>query len=174
MIKKRLVPLAFVIGISLSVFLLGCGTKETVDDISKKVEEGAKKTGEATFDLVSKITDTTMDYNIDDLKRDIEAKGYIAKEVQEVGKSYFSVKNTDYIINDEKFSVYQYNKEDKAKLEDDLRSVTDNGMKINGETVNWKISPHIYKKGRVVVIYDGDNETAITEGKEILGPPILG
>ncbi|HEY5523706.1 MAG TPA: hypothetical protein VIK26_00025, partial [Clostridium sp.] len=88
MIKKRVFPLAFIIGISLLFFLLGCGTKEAVDDISKKVEESAKKTGEATLDLVSKITDTTMDYNIDDLKRDIEAKGYIAKEVQEGGKSY--------------------------------------------------------------------------------------
>jgi hypothetical protein len=174
MIKKRLVPLAFVIGITLSVFLLGCGTKETVDDISKKVEEGAEKTGEAAFDLVSNITDTTMDYNNDDLKRDVEAKGYIATEVQEVEKSYFSAKNTNYVINDEKFSVYQYNKEDKDKLEADLRSVTDNGKKINGATVNWKTAPHIYKKGRVVVIYDGDNETALTEVKEILGPPILG
>ena len=89
MIKKRLVPFAFVIGISLSVFLLGCGTKEPVDDISKKVEEGAKKTGEATLDLVSKITDTSMDYNKDDLKRDVEAKGYIAKEVEENGKILF-------------------------------------------------------------------------------------
>ena len=89
-------------------------------------------------------------------------------------KSYFSAKNTDYIINDEKFSVYQYNKEDKDKLEADLRSVTDNGVKINGATMNWKTAPHIYKKGRVVVIYDGDNETALTEAKEILGSPILG
>ena len=174
MIKKRFILFAFLIGIFLSVFLLGCGTKEPVEDISKKIEQGAQKTGEATLDLVSKITDTSMDYNKDNLKKDVEAKGYIAKEVEEKEKPYFLAEHTNYIVNDEKFSVYQYNNEDKDKLEADLKSVTDSGVMINGATVNWKTAPHIYKKGRVVVIYDGDNETVLTEAKEILGSPILG
>ncbi|PRR81348.1 hypothetical protein [Clostridium vincentii] len=174
MFKKKFVPFAFIIGISLSVFLLGCGTNETSEDISKKVEEGVTKTGETASDLVKKITDSTMDYNSDDLKKDVESKGYIPKEVEEGGKSYFSAENNDFIINGETFSVYQYNAEDNTKLEDDLRSVTDNGMKINDTNVNWKTAPHIYKKGRVVVIYDGDNEIALTEAKEILGNPVLG
>lgn len=174
MIKRKVVSLAFVIGMFLSVFLLGCGTKETVDDIGKKVEDGAEKTGEATSNLVSKITDTSMDYSKDDLKRDVEAKGFIAKEVEKTEKPYFSAENTNYIVNDEKFSVYQYNKEDKVKLEDDIKSITDNGMKINGVNMNWSKAPHIYKKGRVVIIYNGDNEIVLTEAKDILGLPILG
>jgi len=174
MINRRVAPLALVMGIFLSAFLLGCGTKGNVEEIGKKVEEGAKKTGEATSDLMSKITDTSMDYNKDDLKRAVEEKGYIAKEVEETEKLYFSAENTNYIINDEKFSVYQYNKEDRVKLEYDIKSITENGMKINGVNMNWNKAPHIYKKGRLVVIYNGDNEIVLTEAKEILGQPILG
>ena len=174
MVKKIIFSLAFIIGIFSSVFLVGCKTKETGDNIGKKVEEGAEKTGGATSDLVSKITDTSMDYNKDDLRKDVEAKGYIAKQVEETEKPYFSAENTNYIINNEKFSVYQYNKEDKIKLEDDIKSITDNGMKINGVSMNWSKAPHIYKKGRIVVIYNGDNEIVLTEAKEILGQPILG
>lgn len=174
MVKRIVFSLAFVIGIFSSVFLVGCKTKEIGDNIGEKVEEGAEKTGEATLDLVSKITDTSMDYNKDDLRKDVEGKGYIAKEVEETEKPYFSAENTNYIINNEKFSVYQYNKEDKIKLEDDIKSITDNGMKINGVSMNWSKAPHIYKKGRVVVVYNGDNEIVLTEAKEILGQPILG
>lgn len=167
MFKKKFVPFAFLIGMCLSVFLIGCGTNETA-------EENIGETGRTSFDIVSNITDTNMSYNIDDLKKEVEAKGYAATKVDEIENTYFSVENTDYIINDEKFSVYQYNEEDRTKLEDDLRGVTEDGMMINTKTMNWNKSPHIYKKGRVVVLYDGDNETVLTEAKEILGSPILG
>ena len=174
MIKKVMFSLTFVIGIFLSIFLLGCGTKETVDDIGKKVEEGVEKTGEATSDIVSKITDMSMDYDKDDLKKDVEAKGYIPKEVDDMEKQYFSAEKTNYIINDEKFTIYQYNKEDKLRLEDDIRSIKENGMIINGVNMNWSSAPHMYKKGRIVVIYTGDNEIVLTEAKDLLGMPILG
>lgn len=36
MFKKRFITLAFLIGMSLSVFLMGCGTNKTVDDINDK------------------------------------------------------------------------------------------------------------------------------------------
>jgi len=174
MIKKRVIILISFMEIAFAVLLIGCGSNETGEDIGKRIEDGAKKTNESAFDLGANITDTNMDYDKDALKTEVEAKGYIAKEILEVGNSYFSVENIDYIINDEKFSVYQYNKEDKNKLEEDLNSITDNGMKINNVNINWKKAPHIYKKGRLVVIYDGDNEVALTEAKEILGTPILG
>lgn len=174
MIKRKVVSLVLVMGIFLSSFLFGCGTKENSNDIGKEVEEGTEKTGDAGSDLMSKITDNSMDYNKDDLKRDVEEKGYITNQVEDTEKPFFSVENTNYIINDEKFSVYQYNKDDKVKLEDDIKSITDNGMKINDVNMNWNKAPHIYKKGRLLVIYLGDNEIVLTEAKEILGQPILG
>ena len=63
---------------------------------------------------------------------------------------------------------------DSEKLMNDLKTITNNGATINGKAITWTAAPHVYKKGRIIVIYDGSNETTLTDLKDILGDPILG
>ena len=84
-----------------------------------------------------------------------------------------SVENDDYTINGDRLSIYEYDESAKSTLEGDLKSITDNGMMINGNKTSWTKAAHIYKKGRLVVIYDGNNESILTTLKEVLGEPLL-
>lgn len=187
MIKKKVVAMVLTLSLTMLTLLVGC-TKEAVEDNTKKVgdslkngaenvgdtvKEGAEGIGEASKNLLDKITDHSMTYNEDDFEKDLESKGYKLTEVED-SKSLFSVKNDDYTLNGDKISIYEYDENDKDKLEGDLKTITDNGMIINGAKVSWTNAPHFYKKGRIIVVYDGNNESILTALKEILNKPLLG
>lgn len=181
MLKNKKLSLALASILTLSITLFGCGEKakdmaknagDSVKNGADKAGEAAKKAGDAGMDLVKKITDPSMDYSKEDFKKDIDKKGYKLQKVED-SKSIFSVSNEDYTINGEKISIYEYEKNQKDKLEGDLNTVTENANTVNGAKMNWTIAPHIYKKGRIVVIYDGKNESVLTSLKEILGNPLL-
>ncbi|MGG7177636.1 hypothetical protein ACQPU1_08595 [Clostridium paraputrificum] len=191
MVRKKIVLLVLTLSMTFSTILFGCSAKKTLENTGDMVEEGANKVGdsvkegvdkvgetakdvgESGSDLISKITDTSMEYSRDDFKVALENKGYKLQKV-EGSKSIFSVENDEYSINGDRISIYEYGKDDRAKLEGDIKTITENGTMINGSRMNWTSAPHIYKKGRIVVVYDGNNETTLTALKEILGNSILG
>lgn len=196
MIKKKIIPLLIALGLITSPVLMGCNAKQDMKNTGEKVEDTTKNAaeeagdlakegvdkagnaikdvGEAGADLVSKITDKTMDYSEDEFKAEMDKKGYKLQEVEESSKSPFSVDSDDYTVNGEKISVYEYDRNDSSKLEGDLRTITDNGTMINGARMNWTSAPHIYKRGRMVVVYDGNNSNLLTALQEVLGSPLLG
>lgn len=187
--KKKLLSLVLALGLATSTAFIGCNDNtaknagedikngaENVGDAAKDgiedIGNGIKDVGEKGSGLWDKVKDMSMTYNEDDFEREIENMGYKLIEVED-SKSFLSVENDDYTINGDKISVYEYDESAKGTLEADLKSITDNGMVINGNKVNWTKAPHIYKKGRIVVIYDGNSEAILTALKEILGEPLL-
>lgn len=187
--KKKLLALVLALSLATSTTFIGCnkntaenaGDKikngaEDVGDAAKRgiedVGEGIKNVGEAGVGLWDKVTDNSMTYNEDDFKKEIEKKGYKLTEIED-SKSLLSVENDDYTINGDRLSIYEYDESAKSTLEGDLKSITDNGMMINGNKTSWTKAAHIYKKGRLVVIYDGNNESILTTLKEVLGEPLL-
>ena len=184
MIKNQLILFIITIGITFSTILFGCNDSNTsnneMNEVGELVKEGVDNTGDAITEigdsgteLIDKLSDKSMNYNEDDFKENLENKGYKLKEVDD-SKSLFSVSNDDYIINNGKISIYQYDEKDSITLENDLKSITNNGAIINGNKMNWNKAAHIYKKGRIVVVYDGDNENIITCLKELLGTALIG
>lgn len=192
MIKKKIFVLILCVTFILPFGVLGCSNSNTTNQDPKSevehiadnasnavkngvdmVGEGAKELGEKGMDLVNKVTDTGMEYTEDNFKEDMTKRGIVLEETEEA-KSLFSVENDDYLVNGERISVYEYNKESKSNLESDLRTVADNGMTINSTNVKWSNTPHMYKKGRLIVIYDSNNATVLQNLKEVLGVPLLG
>ena len=177
--KKKLLTLVLALGLATSTAFIGC-SKDTVENAGDKIKkrgiedvgEGIKDVGEAGGGLWDKVTDDSMTYNEDDFKKEIEKKGYKLTEIEDT-KSLLSVENDDYTINGDRLSIYEYDESAKSTLEGDLKSITDNGMMINGNKTSWTKAAHIYKKGRLVVIYDGNNESILTTLKDILGEPLL-
>lgn len=161
---------------------LGCGcsvAKKTKDDISNGVKEGVDKTEnategikDATVNLFDLVKDKTMDYSKEELVRDLKDKGLNVESLEDTSE-YFSVEKVAYKINNDAIFIYEYSLSDEDKIKSDINSITDNGNVINGSTVKWTSKPHVYKKGRLMAIYDGKNEDTLNKLKEILGTPIL-
>lgn len=164
--KKKLTCLILSLGLSLSLAGCGCGkTNDGNNTAGNVIEEGAAN-------IVDNITDTTMSYNASDFRRDLEKRGAKVEET-EASQSHFSIDNKDYTIDGERISVYEYDEDAASTLKNDLSTVTNNGATINNKDVKWNKKAHIYKKGRIVVVYDGDNEKVLKVLNDTLGNSLL-
>ena len=178
--KKKLTCLIISLGLSLSLAGCGCGRNNDGNNtVGNVIENGAntvgdtvKDVGEGAANIVDNITDTTMDYNASDFRRDLEKSGAKVEET-EASQSYFSIDNKDYTIDGERISVYEYDEDAASTLKNDLSTVTNNGATINNKDVKWNKKAHIYKKGRIVVVYDGDNEKVLKVLNDTLGNSLL-
>lgn len=194
--KKKISCLILALGLSLSLAGCGCGNNNTDNTGTNNtgsngnvVEEGVNKAGNAvkngvedvkegaedlvnnTDSLVHRMTDTTMEYNKEDLKKALEKDGYKVEETK-ASKSHFSVDSKDFKVDGETISVYEYDTDDVDTLKKDLGTVTENGAKINGKEVTWNKQAHIYKKGRLIVVYDGNDAKLIKSLNSALGDPL--
>lgn len=164
--KKKLTCLILSLGLSLSLAGCGCGkTNDGNNTAGNVIEEGAAN-------IVDNITDTTMSYNASEFRRDLEKRGAKVEET-EASQSHFSIDNKDYTIDGERISVYEYDEDAASTLKNDLSTVTNNGATINNKDVKWNKKAHIYKKGRIVVVYDGDNEKVLKVLNDTLGNSLL-
>lgn len=182
MCKNNIIKVLLVLGLGISTVFLGCNS-DSVEDGKKKIEnatenldsdikDGIDKIGNGGDTLWDKVKDLSMKYNEDDFEKAMKEKGYKLLEIDDT-KSLLSVDNDDYTLNGDRISVYEYDEAAENTIEGDIKSIADNGTVINGNKTKWNSTPHIYKKGRILVIYDGNNESVLTALKEILGEPIL-
>ena len=178
--RSKLLALCMASCIAVSSLLFGCNAKEDAKNAADNVKNGVEDIGEGvkegTESLVDKITDDSMTYNEDDFKKELQNQGVNIQKVEN-SKPLFSVDSDDYILsnlNNQKISIYQYEEGDKDKIRNDIASIKDNGTTINGQKVTWNAAPHIYKKGRLLVVYDGEDSGTLDTLRDLLGIPVLG
>lgn len=186
MVSKKITTVFLALSLAASICLYGCGNqdvnddvqnvgediKNTAEDAGDTIKDAADNAKDSSTDLVSKIQDKSMEYNREDLKKDLADKGYKVEESKS-NHSLFSVDSIQYSFNGQTISVYQYDKNASEMLENDLRTVTNHADMVNGATVNWSYNPYFFKKGRLVVIYDGNDPKTISTLQDILGTPIF-
>lgn len=196
MIRKKIMPLLLVLTLGASCALYGCSNnpdaqrlgddaKQSAEDAGEDVKEGVENAGEGIKEgaenikdgaenLWDKVTDRSMEYSKGDFKNDLEKNNVKPEKVDKEG-SIFSVKAEYYAIsNGQIVGVYEYNSSDEKLMSDDIGTIRNNGMMINGTEVKWDVAAHVYKKGRIIVIYDGNDADTLTLLSNILGAPILG
>lgn len=187
MLRKKIIPLILAATLALSIGLIGCGNNNNnngtngtngTNTVTEDIKDAAKDTGDDVAELWNKVTDNQMNYTADEVKRDLVGKGYELKEVTDtkVSDTYnlFSNKGKTYDINGEYLTIYEFKESDEAGMKDAVNSITNEGKKISNKDVSWASSPHVYKKGRVLAIYDGKNTDVLSALKDVLGNPILG
>ncbi|MBU5487652.1 hypothetical protein KQI77_05665 [Clostridium sp. MSJ-8] len=158
--------------------MIGCGKNKTDDEnnnnsVAEDVKDTADEAAGETEKLFDKVTDRTMEYTAADLKTKLEEKGYdVSKEKD--AEDYFTTKGKVYDVDGDTLYVYEYGEKDNSEIEKDINSIDIKGNKIGEKNITWKATPHMYKKGRVVVMYDGDNKGIINTLKETLGDPFVG
>lgn len=197
--NKKILALSISACLGLSSLLYGCGAsnyandkdgnlnstvndagndvKDKVQDAGEDVKNSVKDAGEdiknGTENIIDNVKDTTMTYDEDDFENDLRKNNVKVEDVD--GENYlFSVGSDDYLLNGQRISVYEYDSDESQLLNNDIASIADKGNTINGKKVTWNAEPHIYKKGRIVVVYDGNDSSTLTTLKNILGDPILG
>lgn len=181
--KKRKLMISVLSILSSFYLFSGCTQKEmnnAANDIGATVEDGVNKAVDGVENGINNVTDwfstinfDDMAYNKSELKSVIENKGYKVT-VSPMGKGYFTVDYDKYILDIGEFQVYEYTSEQKENIVTDLRTITKDGMVINGQKISWSSKPHYYKKGRIIVIYDGDNKDMLSLLENILGAPFIG
>lgn len=160
--------------------MLGCGKNNTTTDdgnknnsVSEDIKDTTDETVGETEKLFDKVTDRTMEYTAADLKTKLEEKGYDVTKEKDT-EHFFTTDGKAYDVDGDTLYVYEYGESDTSAIETDINSIDIKGNKIGEKNVTWKATPHMYKKGRVVVIYDGDNKDVINTLKETLGDPFVG
>lgn len=111
-------------------------------------------------------------YGTAEFLEELREKGAEAQSGESVEQPFFSVIGTTINLNGESVQVFEY---DSAEtMESDAVLVDADGSSIGTSMVSWMATPHFYKKGRILVLYVGDN--AETQGllESVLGTQFAG
>lgn len=191
MIKNKKIFALIASSLVAASFMTGCGptnvkdeveqgaddVKDDVEDAGDDVKEGIEDAGDdvkdATESLYEKVTDNTMQYSNEDFVKSLNEKGIEVTDFDD-DTEYFTGEEYGYKVGDGIIYVYEYETDDIEEIKTDINSIKDNGNQIKDEVVQWTKAPHIYKKGRILVVYDGNDESLLNNLKEMLGDSIVG
>ena len=67
-----------------------------------------------------------------------------------------------------------YEFEDEAAAQEQVGLVSPDGSGIGNKFVGWRETPHFYTRGRLIVVYLGDDEKMIDALQQALGPQFAG
>ena len=111
-------------------------------------------------------------YGTEEFLAELREQGVEAEKGDSVEQAFFSVIG-DYVnFNGESVQVFEY---DSAEtMESDAVLVDASGSPIGTSMVNWIATPHFYKKGRILVLYVGDNAETLEILESVLGPQFAG
>lgn len=179
--KKKAILAALSLAIIVGSFVSCDTTDKVVEESKKVVEKGTDMTKDALEKGKEMITGDTStgkvvenyidnkkvsDYNLENFKIDMEKQGYKV-EIITKDKDFFDAPKFEVKINDSKILAYDY--EELTTLEKDTSGITENGMVISGTKIAWNKTPHYYKKGELLIIYDGDNSDIINSLNDVFG-----
>lgn len=89
-----------------------------------------------------------------------------------IEQPFFSVIGNFVNFGEESVQVFEY---DSAEtMESDAVLVDAEGSSIGTSMVSWVATPHFYKKGRILVLYIGDNAETLALLEGVLGPQFAG
>ncbi len=102
----------------------------------------------------------------------LRAKGATVEPGEEIEQSFFSVKGNVIKVNGNDVQVFEYANENEANEESS--QISEDGTSIGTTMVTWIDSPHFYKKGRLIALYVGSDDTAMDALESALGEQFAG
>ena len=111
-------------------------------------------------------------YGTEEFLTELREKGVEPEKGDAVEQAFFSVIGTSVNVNGEGVQVFEY---DSAEtMESDAILVDASGSPIGTTMVAWMATPHFYKKGRILVLYVGDNAGTLEVLERVLGTQFAG
>lgn len=102
----------------------------------------------------------------------LRAAGASIEPGGEVEQPFFSVKGKMVEVYGEDVQVFEYS--DAAAAEAQAAQVSPTGTGVGTTKIHWIAPPHFYKKGRLLVLYVGDNDKVLKALDAALGPQFAG
>ncbi|MBU5593457.1 hypothetical protein KQI89_17085 [Clostridium sp. MSJ-4] len=120
--------------------------------------------------------------NSEEFIKELELKGYkvesnvYKEEEYEVinGKKYGSYKtgHRKVTISGKTLTIYEFESEDIAKKK--AKSIPSDGSVVISQYIGMLGNPHVYRKGKIIVLYEGRNPKMLWDLRLILGMQIAG
>lgn len=102
----------------------------------------------------------------------LRAAGTSVKPGAKVEQPFFSVIGRSLQVDGEDVQVFEY--PDAAAADAQAAQVSPTGTGIGTTRIHWIGPPHFYKKGRLLVLYIGDNDIVLSALETVLGPQFAG
>ena len=106
------------------------------------------------------------------LIRALRAAGAGAEQAGDVDQPFLSIKGRMIRVHGEDVQVFQYANAATADVE--TAPISRDGTTVGTRKIHWIGSPHFYKKGRLVVLYVGDDDKVQRTLEAVLGPQFAG
>lgn len=176
--RKSILALALFTLLSASALITGCGNsnnsgntaKENIqqgaNDVTEGVKEGAKGVKEGVENIGENVKYTAIDF-----KNDISKAGHELKDSADTNKDYFAGRETDYLLGNDIVRVYEYDSADKLNAA--VKTISTDGMTINGKNVGFKTKPYYYTKGNSLIVYEGSDPAYINHFNTVYGSTII-
>lgn len=103
----------------------------------------------------------------------LREQGVKAKRTNErVQQPFFFVAGRVITVNDEALQVFEYVSNSAA--DNEAKRVSADGMTVGRSKPSWMATPHFFKRGKLIVIYVGENEAILKSLKATLGDQFAG
>lgn len=102
----------------------------------------------------------------------LRAAGVSVEPEGEVDQPFFSVKGMMIKVRGEDVQVFQYSNAAAADAQAAL--VSPSGSAVGTTRLHWLGPPHFYRKGKLLVLYVGDNDGVLRTLEVVLGRQFAG
>ncbi|MDX1662095.1 MAG: hypothetical protein R3326_09925 [Gemmatimonadota bacterium] len=130
--------------------------------------EPARGEGEARFLGEEKGGPPTAEVLVDSL----EDRGIAVKAIGISNPVWFSPKGLYFAMAGDNVQIFEY--EDPAEARADIARVAGSGDSVAGSTVPGKGPTRFYRRGRLIVLVQGDSDRLEEQLERLLGEPVAG
>lgn len=109
---------------------------------------------------------------LDAFVRTLRARGLTVESAGEVSQPFFKPEGRGFTVGGENVQVFSYPSASAAEAE--AKQVNAEGTSVGTSAMMWVGPPHFFRKGRLVVIYVGENAGVLKALTSVLGPQFAG
>jgi hypothetical protein len=102
----------------------------------------------------------------------LRADSHTVTPGEPLSQPFFSVKGQATTVDTETIQIYEY--ADAQSMEADASKVSHDGGSVGTSMMSWVGPPHFFKKGRILVLYIGQEKTLLQELTSLLGSQFAG
>ena len=109
------------------------------------------------------------------LLKSLEQAGFGTPEQQATNvleSRFFSVPGIALVVPGRRVLAFEFADEPEAAAQAGL--VSPDGSGIGNKFVGWRDTPHFFSRGRLIVIYQGDDQKMLDALEQALGPQFAG
>ena len=102
----------------------------------------------------------------------LRAAGATVEPAGEVSQPFPSVEGQVIGVDGHDVQVFEY--ADEAAADDDAALISPDGGSVSTSLITWIATPHFFRKGRLLVLYVGDDGDLVAALERALGPQFAG